>query len=114
MNNQIDGHCGYCGAPYNYPTMWHGILPPTPQPSCNCLNIERTYTTTYTFVTNFDDCQHNNGWYEYIYFNFLGIKLKKRIFICKDCEKLVDVKEMENIKLLKNNPESIEFSKKKL
>ena len=46
MNNQIGGHCGKCGAPYYLPTVWHSILPPSPQPSCNCWNVAKTYTTT--------------------------------------------------------------------
>lgn len=46
MNNQIGGSCGKCGAPYYVPSVWNSILPPSPQPTCNCWNTGKTYTTT--------------------------------------------------------------------
>lgn len=33
---QIAGHCGKCGAPYFMQTFFHGIVPPTPRPTCAC------------------------------------------------------------------------------
>ncbi len=43
------GCCSKCGAPYFTPTIWRGILPPTPQPTCQCWNVgEVTITGTTT------------------------------------------------------------------
>lgn len=33
---EIVGHCPKCGAPIYAPSMWHGIIPPPSQYSCNC------------------------------------------------------------------------------
>lgn len=41
---EMSGHCGKCGAPYYMPWIWHGIIPPTPQPTCNCWNNDVVIT----------------------------------------------------------------------
>ena len=51
MTQQIGGHCGKCGAPYYVPSVWHGIVPPTPTPTCNCWNTTKVVTTTFTAPT---------------------------------------------------------------
>ena len=45
MSNSIGGHCGKCGAPFYVPTIWHGITPPPPQPTCGCWNTGNVVTT---------------------------------------------------------------------
>lgn len=32
----IVGSCPQCGAPIYVPSIWSGVIPPTPQYSCNC------------------------------------------------------------------------------
>jgi hypothetical protein len=54
---QKAGHCPKCGASYYVPSMWNGIIPPTPTPSCGCWNTVKTYTTTNSCV--FDGTQHS-------------------------------------------------------
>ena len=45
---EFSGHCAKCGAPYYLPTVWHGIIPPQPTPTCNCWNTGTISTTTDT------------------------------------------------------------------
>jgi len=46
--NSIGGYCQKCGAPFYVPSVWHGIIPPQPIPSCNCWNVSKTSSTTDT------------------------------------------------------------------
>jgi len=50
---QVSGYCGKCGAPYTTPQVWHGIIAPTPTPSCVCWNTPSYTTTTDTTTPNF-------------------------------------------------------------
>jgi len=53
--NTIAGHCGKCGAPYYVPTVWHGVTPPTPTPTCACWNLPKVVTTTDIIVGDKED-----------------------------------------------------------
>jgi hypothetical protein len=44
------GCCGKCGAPYFVSSVWHGIMAPTPQPTCQCWNLPVTVTTSSVIV----------------------------------------------------------------
>jgi hypothetical protein len=46
--NSIGGYCQKCGAPFYVPSVWHGIIPPQPIPTCNCWNVSNTTYTTDT------------------------------------------------------------------
>ena len=48
MSSSIAGHCGKCGAPYFLPTVWHGITPPSPSPSCSCWSSPTVVLTNNT------------------------------------------------------------------
>lgn len=46
MTYSVCGYCSLCGAPMHVPSVWYGIYPPNPQPSCNCARRQvRTYGT---------------------------------------------------------------------
>jgi hypothetical protein len=49
----VAGHCGKCGAPYYAPSVWHGVLPPAPQPTCACWNLPRIRTATIAGTDDF-------------------------------------------------------------
>lgn len=42
----VAGSCGRCGAPYYVPSVWMGVLPPPPMPSCACWSSHGTVATT--------------------------------------------------------------------
>lgn len=48
MTFAIGGHCGKCGAPYTYPEVWFGVVPPQPQPTCACRNMSQVTTSAST------------------------------------------------------------------
>lgn len=45
---QIAGHCAKCGAPYYVESPFWSVIPPTPEPLCNCWNVPKTYTSNGT------------------------------------------------------------------
>jgi hypothetical protein len=57
----IGGHCGKCGAPYYLPGVWHGIVPPTPMPTCACWNVPQTVTTSHICCTCCTVCHNCMG-----------------------------------------------------
>lgn len=94
--------CGKCGAPYSLPSVWHGIIPPTPQPSCNCWNLPtpiikgpNTNATELLYSSDNDSPIRNNT------LNKIALKT-----ICLNLEaiiKMPDKEIKENIKeLIKN------------
>jgi hypothetical protein len=53
MGSSQVGSCPKCGAPIWIPLMWHGIIPPTPQFSCNCFPQQHGIATTDGTSVNF-------------------------------------------------------------
>ena len=76
MTHSVGGHCGKCGAPFYVPTIWHGVIPPPPQPTCGCWNQGTTITTTTgTFIMNNMD-EVLNDWLERVQQAALRFKCK--------------------------------------
>ena len=57
------GECPHCGAPIYSPGMWHGILPPPPQYTCNCRLAQAItgVTLTHTKPCNHCYCMGDQG-----------------------------------------------------
>lgn len=55
MTTTIAGHCGKCGAPYYLPSIWHGVIPPAPTPTCACWNLPQTYSATNICTCGFEN-----------------------------------------------------------
>ena len=46
--------------------------------------------TTVTLTDKSHYCKHGNGWYKTIYFKIWIFTFKKRVFLCLDCENIID------------------------
>ena len=52
----IIGHCPRCGSPIWSPTIWHGVIPPPAQHSCDCFPPRgRVITTTTTNQSGYEE-----------------------------------------------------------
>jgi hypothetical protein len=51
---------------------------------------EKTSTATVS-ASGLPPCTHRNGWYQTVTFGIF----RKRVFLCLDCERIIDMKELK-------------------
>lgn len=72
MTYTICGYCSQCGAAMHVPTVWYGVYPPNPQPSCGCVRQQtRTLGPTQPFgpvrpTRSIERSTWDQGWDPYV------------------------------------------------
>ena len=54
-------------------------------------DFDKKTSTATVSVTGLPPCTHRNGWYQTVSFWIF----RKRVFLCLDCERIIDMKELK-------------------